>query len=140
VVVWLVLYSFLLFEVAVAAVMYNPVNGQFGFNAAAKTALISGGVCGGLSLLWAFLLWRRARWPFIAAMLTTTLFLAAFTWRATVAWTAFAGGASEKGYAASLITLMGLASLALIVLLLRERVMPRNRTDFASKNIQPALK
>jgi len=72
--------------------------------------------------------------------LTTTLFLAAFTWRATVAWTAFAGGASEKGYAASLITLMGLASLALIVLLLRERVMPRNRTDFASKNIQPALK
>ena len=85
VVIWLLLYGLFLFEVAVAAVMYNPVNGQFGFNAAAKTALISGGFCGGLSLLWAFLFWRGARWALIAAMLTTALFLAAFTWRATVA-------------------------------------------------------
>jgi len=140
VVVWLVVYGLLLFEVAVAAVIYNPVNGQVRFNPAAKTALISGALCGGLSLLWALLLWRGARWPFIGAMLTTTLFLAAFVWRASAAWAAFAGGASEKGYAASLITLMSLASLALIVLLLRERVMPRNRTDFASKNIQPISK
>ena len=70
VVVWLVLYGLLLFEIAVAAVMYNPVNGQFGFNPAAKTALISGGVCGGLSLLWAFLLWRGARWPLIGAVMS----------------------------------------------------------------------
>ena len=140
VVVWLVLYGLLLFEIAVAAVMYNPVSGQFGFNAAAKTALISGGVCGGLSLLWAFLLWRGARWPLIGAVMSTTLFLAAFSWRATVAWTAFAGGASEKAYAASLISLMGLASLALIVLLLRERVMQRNRTKSTTGNIQPAFK
>ena len=44
--------------VAIVAVMYVPKTGQIAFNPAAKTALISGGVCGGLSILWGVLLGR----------------------------------------------------------------------------------
>jgi hypothetical protein len=111
-------YGAFLFGIAVVAVMYDPASGQFGFNAAAQTALISGGICGGLSILWGFLL-PNHRWPIWAALGSTGLFLAAFVWRSAVSWTAFAGGAAEKWYAGTLITMMALASVALLARLWR---------------------
>jgi hypothetical protein len=116
---WLVFYGLFLFAVAVAAVMYDPKSGQLGFNASAKTALISGGICGGLSIVWGLLAGRGGRWPLGAALVSTVLFAAAFTWRATVGWAAFAAGTTEKWYAATLITTMAVASLLLIASLIR---------------------
>lgn len=111
----LILYGAFLLWVGLAAVMYDPKSGQFGFNAAAKTALISGGICGGLSILWGLFAGAGARWALWAALGSTALFLAAFTWRATVAWIAFLGGATDKWYASTLITMMALASVALLI-------------------------
>ena len=125
---WLITYGLFLFAVAVAAVIYDPGSGRIGFNAAAKTALISGAVCGGLSLLWGFLLMAGANWPWWGALGSTSLFLAAFGWRSSVSWAAYAGGASEKWYAATLITLMAGASLALLIKLWLGRRMNLWRT------------
>ena len=58
---WLVRYGLFLMSVGIVAVMYEPKSGQFGFNPAAKTALMSGGICGGLSLVWGLLLGRGFR-------------------------------------------------------------------------------
>lgn len=126
---WLLAYGTFLFCVALAAVMYDPKIGKIGFNPAAKTALISGGVCGGVSILWGLLLFGARSWPTRAAMVTTTLFLAAFVWRSSVSWMAVAAGASEKWYAGSLITLMAVASLALLLLLIRQRGGSRLRSS-----------
>lgn len=118
---WLLRYGLFLMTVGIVAVMYDPKTGQLGFNAAAKTALISGSICGGLSLLWGGLLARGISWARWGAVVSTTLFLAAFTWRSFASWMAFAGGQSEKWFAASLITSMWIASVLLLVLLIRNR-------------------
>lgn len=86
----------------------------------AKTALISGGTFGGLSLIWGFLASRGVRWALPAATATTGLLIAAFTWRASAGWIAVRNGQSEKLFAAGLITTMLLVSLILFPVLLRE--------------------
>jgi hypothetical protein len=52
----------------------------------------------------------------VAAWVSTMVLVAAFAWRATVGWMAYAAG-EPKLFAASLITLMLVASLASIVVL-----------------------
>ncbi|MEQ9825611.1 MAG: hypothetical protein ABQ298_14590 [Puniceicoccaceae bacterium] len=89
--------------------------------AAAKTALISGGSFGSLSILWG--IWflrggRRAAW--MAATGTTVLLLAAFSWRSVVTWMAVSEG-EPKRFAAVLITSMLLASVLMLTVLLRKR-------------------
>ena len=118
---WLIRYGFFLLAVGITAVMYEPKTGQFGFNAAAKTALMSSGICGGLSLLWGFLLRRGFQWARVGAIISSSLFLAAFTWRSIVGWMAFANGQTEKWFAATLITAMWIATLGLLVMLVRNR-------------------
>ena len=120
----LVCYGLFLIGVALIAVMYEPKSGQLGFNPAAKTALLSGGICGGLSIVWGVLLGRGYQWARVGAIISCALFLAAFTWRAIAGWMAFAGGQTEKWFAATLITCMWAATLALLVfsLLRRARV------------------
>jgi uncharacterized membrane protein (UPF0136 family) len=92
----------------------------------AKTALISGGTFGALSMLWGWFMTRGANWSRWAALATTVLLTGVFTWRASVSWMAYAGGASEKLVAALLITTMGAASLAMLVALLRAARRPRS--------------
>lgn len=117
----LVCYGLFLISVGVIAVMYKPASGQLGFNPAAKTALLSGGICGGLSIAWGLFLGRGYRWARVGAMISCSLFLAAFTWRALAGWMAFAGGQTEKWFAATLITCMWTATLGLLALLVRNR-------------------
>lgn len=107
--------------VAIIAVMYIPKTGQIAFNPAAKTALISGGICGGLSILWGVLLGRGMSWARIAAIVSSILFLGAFSWRAIAGWMAFAGGQSEKWYASMLISCMWVATLVVVAALVRNK-------------------
>jgi uncharacterized membrane protein (UPF0136 family) len=87
----------------------------------AKTALLSGGTFGALNFGFAWLALREWR-PSVAAALCTAVFLGCvFTWRTTVSWMAFAEGQSEKLVAASIITAMLVATLALVAFLLRMR-------------------
>mgnify|MGYP000123364799 CR=1 FL=1 len=54
------------------------------------------------------------RW---AALATTGMLTAVFAWRATVSWAAFSDGQPEKWVAATIISVMGLASLFMLALL-----------------------
>jgi uncharacterized membrane protein (UPF0136 family) len=122
-------YAGFLMLIAVAAVSYVPEAGTLGFNAKAKTALLSGALSAGISLLWAWLLRRGHSWAVWAAITTTAIFFAAFTWRASAGWQAVIDGATTKAYAATLISLMWCASLATLAVLgtqvLRVRTTPR---------------
>jgi hypothetical protein len=116
---WIINYGLFLIVVGTFATLYNPGTGEFGFNPAAKTALISGAVCGGISILWGFLVRTGFDWARVAAFLTTFFFGAVFTWRSIAGWRAFAAGQTEKWFAATLITLMLVASIGLMIFLLR---------------------
>lgn len=107
---WMIGYGLFLIAMGAAGYLSNPEK--------AATALMSGGTFGALSMLWGWLMSRGIGWSRWAAGATTALLLAVFSWRASVSWSAFAGGASEKLIAAILITLMGTASLAMLLFLL----------------------
>lgn len=87
----------------------------------AKTALISGGTFGALSILWGGLTWGRVSWAPTAALVTTAFLLAVFTWRASVGWMDFFGGDGDKLIAASLISMMWVGSAFLIGFLISTR-------------------
>ena len=110
----LCLYGGYLVLVAVAAVFYLPVEGRIGFNADAKTALMSGGMSAGVSIVLGVLVLRGARWASAIGLGTTTLFASAFLWRSIAGWMDVAAGAGEKAYAATLITSMLVASVLAI--------------------------
>jgi uncharacterized membrane protein (UPF0136 family) len=97
-------YGLFLIACGVAGYLSNPEK--------AKTALISGGTFGALSILWGALMIRGMAWSRWAAFVTTAFLVAVFAWRASVSWLAVANGAADKRFAAVLITLMGAASLA----------------------------
>ncbi|MEN9404691.1 MAG: hypothetical protein RL091_3394 [Verrucomicrobiota bacterium] len=80
----------------------------------AKTALMSGGTFGALSILWGVLGARGVRWSLPGAIITTGLLTVVFVWRASVGWLAVMDGKPEKLFAAVLITLM-LAASALML-------------------------
>ena len=87
----------------------------------AKTALMSGGTFGALSILWGVLGARGFRWSLPAALATTGLLALVFAWRASVGWLAVIDGKREKLFAASLITLMLVASVLMLLCLLKAR-------------------
>ena len=103
-------YGLFLIAMGLAGYLSNPEK--------AATALMSGGVFGAISMLWGWLLVRGVRWSRWAACATTGLLFVVFAWRASVSWTAVAGGATEKLAAAVIITLMGAASVAMLASLL----------------------
>ena len=110
---YLILYGAFLILMGLLGYLSNP--------AKAKTALISGGSFGGLSILWGVLGARGFRWPLPAALITTGLLTLVFIWRASAAWLSVSQGRTEKVFAASLITLMLGASIAILPALFRGR-------------------
>lgn len=110
---WQIIYGIFLIVAGVAGYLSNPEK--------AKTALLSGGTFGGLSVLWGVLAARGYGWSGKAALVTTGLLMAAFTWRASVGWMAVLSGNDEKLFTASLISLMLAASAAMFVALLKFR-------------------
>lgn len=110
----LIAYGVFLAVVGVIGFLSNPEK--------AKTALISGGTFGGLSVLWGILLLRGVRWARAAAIGTTVLLAVVFVWRSTAGWQAVAAGQSEKKTAAILISIMLAGTVAMLAaLLLRKR-------------------
>ena len=99
---YLILYGGFLIVIGLAGYLSNPEK--------AKTALMSGGTFGALSILWGVLGARGVRWSLWAAIVTTSFLALVFAWRATVGWLAVMDGKSEKLVAAVLITAMLAAS------------------------------
>lgn len=87
----------------------------------AQTALISGGGFGALSILWGILGAKGRRWSRLPAMLTMAFLSVACAWRASLGCIAIANGQSGKVFASLLITLMLAVSVALLVMLLKDR-------------------
>lgn len=108
---WYIGFGVFLIVCGLAGFASNP--------AAAKTALMSGAVFGTLSALWGFWLLKGGRWPaLIAAGLTTLMLCVTFAWRSTMSWQAYADG-EPKLFAAILITVMLIGSVASITQLVR---------------------
>lgn len=109
---WFLVFGAFLVLCGVAGFLSNP--------AAAKTALISGGTFGALSALWGWLMLRGVGWARLAALASSLVLVAAFSWRSWAGWMAVMEG-EPKVFAASLITMMLVASMASIVVLARNR-------------------
>lgn len=87
----------------------------------AKTALMSGGTFGLLNIGLGILALRGWR-PSASVALGVAAFLGlVFVWRSSVSWMAVSAGQSEKLVAATIISTMLAATVALIVYLLRAR-------------------
>jgi hypothetical protein len=110
----LIIYGFFLILAGLVGFLSNPEK--------AKTALMLGGTFGLIQIGVGFI--ARKGWkPAPGIGLGICAFLAlTFTWRSIVSWMAFVGGQSEKLFAASLISVMLLASLAAIALLVRQKL------------------
>mgnify|MGYP006272125433 FL=1 len=101
--VTLYIYGLFLLAIGLLGFANNP--------AGAKTALISGGVFGGIHLIWGFL-WNRSRdLASKGALVTLILVLVASTWRSWASWQAYFGGDSSKFFVALLLTAMFLGTL-----------------------------
>jgi hypothetical protein len=109
----LIFYGLFLILAGLAGYLSNPEK--------AKTALMSGGTFGLIQIGVGFIArkgWKPAR----GLGLGICAFLAlTFTWRSIVSWMAVAGGQDEKLFAASLISVMLIASVAAIALLVKQK-------------------
>lgn len=111
------IYGIFIIFIGILAVSYNPTTG-YGYNPKAKSAIISGGICGGLALLWSFFLFNGQQWALTATITTTGLFLFAFSWRGSKTWSAYRSGDTTKLFPAILITTMTVASSVLLISIL----------------------
>jgi uncharacterized membrane protein (UPF0136 family) len=105
---YLIFYGTFLILMGLAGYLSNPEK--------AKTALMSGGTFGALSILWGVLGARGVRWSLPAAIGTTGFLALVFAWRASMGWLAVMDGKSEK-----LITAMLTASALMLPCLLKAR-------------------
>ena len=110
---YLILYGAFLVVMGLLGYWSNPEK--------AKTALMSGGTFGALSILWGVLGARGIRWSLPAAFVTTGLLALVFAWRASVGWLAVLDGKSEKLFAAALITAMLTGSVLMLLVLSQAR-------------------
>jgi uncharacterized membrane protein (UPF0136 family) len=108
---WMVVYGLFLIAMGLAGYASNPEK--------AKTALMSGGAFGALSMLWGWLMTRGFAWSRWAWCATTAFLVVIFTWRVIVSWMAFANGAADKLTGAILVTAMSVASVFMLVALVR---------------------
>lgn len=110
---WQIVYGIFLILAGVAGYLSNPEK--------AKTALMSGGTFGGISILWGILAAKGLAWSRIAALATCGLLTLTFSWRASVGWKAVLDGNDHKIFTASLITLMLAASATMLIAHLKSR-------------------
>ncbi len=110
---YLMLYGAFLIVMGLLGYLSNPEK--------AKTALMSGGTFGALSIVLGVLGARGVRWTLPAAVVTTGLLALVLVWRANVGWLAVIDGKREKLFAASLITLMLAASVLMLLCLLKSQ-------------------
>ncbi len=120
---YLMLYGVFLTVMGLLGYLSNPEK--------AKTALMSGGTFGALSIIWGVLGARGFAWSRWAAIISTSFLALVFAWRSSIVWSAIFQGNSEKLYSASLIGLMLVASLVMLPLLLKggETAHERRETD-----------
>lgn len=85
----------------------------------AKTALLSGGIFGGLSIIWGLIYGRGQRWGLVAALFTLVLVSAAFAWRALASWMRYFEGNPDKLVGAVLVTTMLTVSLLVLPSVIR---------------------
>ncbi len=111
---WLILYGIFLFLAGLAGYLSNPEK--------AKTAIMSGGTFGALSILWGILSARGFAWSQRAALIMTVFLTLIFTWRGAVGWLAVLDGRPEKLFTACLISLMLSASVAMLAGLLKKKI------------------
>ncbi len=110
---YLMFYGNFLISMGLLGYLSNPEK--------AKTALMSGGTFGALSILWGVLGARGVRWSLPAAWVSTGLLTLVFAWRASVGWLAVLDGKSEKIFAAVLITAMLVGSVLMLLALTQAR-------------------
>jgi uncharacterized membrane protein (UPF0136 family) len=110
---WMAGYGLFLIAVGLIGFASNPEK--------AKTALLSGGTFGSLSILWGWLMLGGRRWAHWAACATAGFLLLVFCWRATVSWQAVIAGSDNKLVSATLITSMAAASGVMLGLLVARR-------------------
>jgi uncharacterized membrane protein (UPF0136 family) len=110
---YLIFYGAFLIVMGLLGFLSNPEK--------AKTALMSGGTFGALSIVWGVLGARGVRWSLPVALATTGLLALVFAWRASVGWLAVIDGKREKLFAATLISLMLVASVLMLLRLLKAR-------------------
>lgn len=86
----------------------------------AATALLSGGFFGCLAILTGVLFHKNWRFAHGLALGILAMLIVVFSWRSTVSWMAVMNGATEKIFAAALITSMLLASLISLGFVIRK--------------------
>lgn len=111
---WLFVYGGFLMLAGVSGFLSNPEK--------AKTALMSGGTFGLLSIAWGVLHARGVTWSRTAALGTMVFLAAVFTWRAAAGWIYVWEGRSEKLFAACLISLMLTATAAMLTAMFRKKI------------------
>ncbi len=111
---WMIIYGIFLIAAGVTGYLSNPEK--------AKTALMSGGTFGVLSLVWGILSARGVEWSRKAAVGMMGFLALVFSWRAAAGWAAVFGGKPEKLFAAVLITLMLTATAAMLTAVFRKKI------------------
>jgi len=109
----LIIYGVFLILAGIAGFLSNPEK--------AKTALMSGGTFGTLSIVWGVLALRQVGWSLKAGLITTGFLTSIFTWRSVVTWQAYVSGSTDKLFAALLISSMLAASIFVLFAFLKSR-------------------
>lgn len=109
----LIIYGAFLILAGVAGFLSNPEK--------AKTALMSGGTFGMLSIIWGVLGLRQIAWSLKAGLITVGFLTFTFAWRSTVTWQAYFGGNAEKLFSAVLISSMLAASILVLLTFFKSR-------------------
>ncbi len=109
----LIIYGIFLILAGTLGFLSNPEK--------AKTALMSGGTFGTLSIVWGVLGLRQIGWSLKAGWITVCFLSLVFTWRAAASWQAYLGGNTDKLFAAVLISSMLGASILVLLLFFKNR-------------------
>jgi len=111
---FLMLYGAFLILAGVVGYLSNPEK--------AKTALMSGGLFGSLSLILGWLGMRQVNWSFVAAKVSVGFLAVVFVWRSWATWAKVIAGSQDKLFAACLITSMLIASAVMLFILCRNKI------------------